>query len=111
MLLNCFVCENRWSVLCLEREVIPADTGKGEEAASTEDTTPCSVTPEPEPPQKQQDDEPRAEDESDDDDDDDDDDVGEIPYVDMPGVSLEEELEEDTLAAARSVHATNFSIK
>jgi hypothetical protein len=37
----------------------------------------------------------------DDDDDDDDEEVGEIPYVDMPGISLEEELEEDCLAAAK----------
>lgn len=27
--------------------------------------------------------------------------VGEIPYVDMPGPSLEEELEEDAIAAAK----------
>ncbi|KAF4522400.1 hypothetical protein B566_EDAN012983, partial [Ephemera danica] len=96
-----------WSVLCLEREVIPAEGSKTEEdtgapgeevASSTGDScSPAATTPEPL--HTQQLDEVVDEEESDDDDDDDD--VGEIPYVDMPGVSLEEELEEDTLAAAR----------
>lgn len=89
----------RWSVLCLEREVLlqPTDPGRkascapgeGSEQGGSEDTR--SQEASSVGPSKHEEDE----------DDDEDEEPGEIPYVDMPGVSLEEELEEDCLAAAR----------
>jgi Diacylglycerol kinase catalytic domain len=75
---------DRWSVLCLEREVVPPAGGGGSEhksdLGSSSSVMESGVLEE---------------------EDEDEEDVGEIPYVDMPGPSLEEELEEDAIAAAK----------
>jgi Diacylglycerol kinase catalytic domain len=88
---------DRWSVLCLEREVMQPPGGSeghkvgGDNMCSSELGSSSSVM------------ESGALEEEDEDGDDEEEvsGVGEIPYVDMPGPSLEEELEEDAIAAAK----------
>ncbi|XP_065333639.1 diacylglycerol kinase eta isoform X2 [Cloeon dipterum] len=85
---------DRWSVLCLEREVM--QPGQSNKSGNPEETvvpdlgSSSSVVE-------------SATIECDEDDEEDEEEVsgvGEIPFVDMPGPSLEEELEEDAIAAA-----------
>ncbi|XP_059478618.1 diacylglycerol kinase eta-like isoform X2 [Neocloeon triangulifer] len=83
---------DRWSVLCLEREVVqPGQSNKGAQHEGPDLGSISSVVEESETGEGEEVDEDEEEVSG----------VGEIPFVDMPGPSLEEELEEDAIAAAK----------
>jgi len=87
---------DRWSVLCLEREVMqPGQSNKsGQDNLCSSDLGSNSSVVESGVAEEDEDEEGEGEEEEISG-------VSEIPFVDMPGPSLEEELEEDAIAAAK----------
>lgn len=90
---------DRWSVLCLEREPAAGDHKVPDNLCSSDLGSTSSMMESGALEEEDEDVEEGEEEVSG---------IGEIPYVDMPGPSLEEELEEDAIAAAKYVFFIMF---